>query len=346
MHPYRVFVCYSRADRPLARTLVGILGEAGLRAVWAESLDPGHPFPDGIRRDIAHAHVLLPLLTEGSAGRPWVHQEMGYAMALRVPILPVAVGKLPEGLAHLLRAVEVGREQLRELSPQKLAEDVHNLVQDAGGEPEATFRPALRPVKRAELLGHYAREATRHEAHGPFRQRGALTSLNLPREPADHPIWRQRDGRSPRSEDLYEKLREERLAIEAYVREHGCRLTIDPSIPFAENGPAARRVRLATLLEFLKDTTVRDVRVAVRERGAEGNLTIEGDWFLAESVTPRPGKGYYHTIFTCHAPTIVRRTRQFDLDFALFLERSGAAEATCRQFAVEAVERAIAEIAE
>ena len=343
IYPYRVFVSYSRSDYAVAKELVARLENLGLHPVWDQDIDPGNRFSDAIRHGIAHAHVFIPVLTKEGALRPWVHHETGYAMALDVPVFPLAVEQLPDGMITDLHALLVRRD-FSDLNDERLMRSIAKLLDRDRRESEATFCVAAAPIMRAEFLGRYTREALRRETEGPFRQAGAMTSFCLPLDPPQSEIWYVRDGLSPRSRALYRFLHEERLAIEEYVRGHGCDLVIDPSIPFTKNGPRARKGRLETLLEFLKDTTVKNVRVAVRKREDAGNLTICGDWYAAETVAPRPGEGYYQTIFTWHAPTVLDKVHEYDRNFELLLRRSGVDAASSRELAIEKVEAAIASI--
>lgn len=340
MHPYRVFVSYSREDKPLARRLVDRLASAELRAVWDEDIKPAQRFCEVIKHDIAHAHVFLPILTRKSVKRPWVHQETGYAMGLGVPVLPMAVGRLPGEMLRDLQAIQV-RPDLRDLTGEKLGAAIADLLARDYDESEAMFRCAGLPEMRADLLSRYTQEAMSHGAFGRLQQAGAMSSFNLPRAPLSESIWIDRDRPFRRSELLRKLYLRERLALEAYAGKHGCDLIIDPSIPLKQYEPGARKLRLETLLEFLQDPKVKDVRVAVRTRGTARNLTIVGDWFSAESVTPRPGKGYYQTVFNWHAPTVLERTREFDRDFQQLLGKAGVTDESSRAAAIEAVQRVI-----
>ena len=148
------------------------------------------------------------------------------------------------------------RPDLRDLKPEVLAAAVEHLLGCARPESEATFRCAALPEMRAELLACYTREALEHGASGPLRQSGALTSFNLPNRPVHHEAWRLRDAPLRRGELLYKLLRDERQVLEMYARKNGCDLIIDPSVPMGPYRPRARRLRLATLLEFLRDDSV------------------------------------------------------------------------------------------
>ncbi len=112
---YRVFISYSHSDRALAEQIAALLDKNDLEPMWDRNFAFGQGFHEQIQLYIAHAHVFLPLLTAKSDARKWVHQEIGYAMALCVPVLPVAVGKVPGGMLQQIHALTVERDSLGEL---------------------------------------------------------------------------------------------------------------------------------------------------------------------------------------------------------------------------------------
>jgi hypothetical protein len=57
-------------------------------------------------------------------------------------------------------------------------------------------------------------------------------------------------------------------------------------------------------------------------RAREANLTLVSDWFSAESMSPKPGEGHRHTVFTWHAPTVLQTLRRFDEEFEELCEES------------------------
>jgi len=73
--------------------------------MWDKTFSYGHGFHEQIKRFIAHAHIFLPVITEASSRRGVVHQEIGYAMALNVPVLPVTVGIIPGEMLQPLHVV-------------------------------------------------------------------------------------------------------------------------------------------------------------------------------------------------------------------------------------------------
>ncbi len=95
-HPgYRVFLSYSHQDLKLVTVIEAVLKRNGLSPMWDEHFLYGQGFHEQIKNFIAHAHVFLPILTPTASHRNWVHQEIGYAMALNVPVLPVTIGEIP-----------------------------------------------------------------------------------------------------------------------------------------------------------------------------------------------------------------------------------------------------------
>ena len=340
-HPYRIFISYSRDDRAVVQRLVDRLEAMKMRPIWDRDIRPGDHFPERIKKEIGRAHVFVALLTENSALRPWVHQETGYALGMGVPIVPIAIGQVPDQMLSDLQAVTT-RDDFEDLRAEWFVTAVEKIMSKVDRELRPTYLCAETHEMRAQLLGDYTRELLQEENVEPLRQQGALSSFNLPDAPYQDPIWVERDGGASRGVYLYERLAEERSAFQDYARANGCRLVIDPTSLRGTYSPAARRIRLATLLEFLADMSVPDVRVAVRKRELPGSLTLVGDWFCADSVTPRGRKGYQHTNFTWHAATVLKKLRQFDRDFAWILKRAGVAPEASRDAAIRAVEEEIA----
>jgi hypothetical protein len=132
----------------------------------------------------------------------------------------------------------------------------------------------------------------------------------------------------------------ERLALEEHARAAGCRLILDPTVELPENGPHARRVRLQTLVAFLNSMSDEKLDVAIRPRTEPGNRLLVGDWFSAESLTPRPG-GYRQTVFTWHAPSVLRELRHFDRVFQALLRDQGLRPGSSRAVAIQKIQEII-----
>jgi hypothetical protein len=339
MHKFRIFLSYSHEDRQLAEKVVKELRRIGLNPVYDKDIQPGSPFTDAIKGLITHCHVFLPLITRNSQKRPWVHQETGYAMALDIPVLPIAIGNLPGQMISQLQAISV-KPDLSDL-PQRLKEaNIEKVVFPPPQRPKSIVKVADWPDKRAELMAQYANRVVQMGAYGCLRQCGALSSFNIPdKDPAD-PVWDDREGDEKRSIYYRSLQREERRALEIHARHQGCFLIIDPTIDFSEKGPNVTKARLSTLLRFLEDMPENKVQIVFSSRAREGSLTIVGDWFVAESMVPRP-EGYRQTVFTWHAPTVLRWVQKFDQEFKELCEMSTLKPKASCKAAIEGIEKII-----
>jgi hypothetical protein len=92
---YRVFISYSHEDQPLVERIAAMLIKNGLKPMWDRNFAYGQGFHEQIKKFIAHAHVFLPVLTKTADAIKWVYQEIGYSMALHIPVLQIAVEELP-----------------------------------------------------------------------------------------------------------------------------------------------------------------------------------------------------------------------------------------------------------
>lgn len=313
-YPYRVFVSYSRPDREWASAVVDHLKQIGLKPRWDANLQAGASFTDQIKDDIAHAHAFIPLLTKEANRHPWVHQEIGYAMGLRVPVLPLAVGKLPNGLAQQLQSIPIPDVAALEeaLEVELTFAKIDALVERSRNEPIANFEWAELLEPRTELLVKYAHWVRGFGEYAHVRQAGALSSFSLPDRPFGHPIWDEISGDDPLSAFAKQKLGEERRILEAHAREKGCTLIVSPGAAFACSGARRTTPRIRVLIEFLESMPDDKVAVAFQTGEKSRNELILGDWFAAESQTRLPGVGYEQTICTCHAPTVLNRLAEFE----------------------------------
>lgn len=338
-YPFRVFVSYSHEDSDLAAEVVRILDARDIRPIWDRHIHPGSPFTDTIKGLISHAHLFMPLITQTSMARPWVHQETGYAMAIDIPVLPLAVGELPDQMIAQLEAIKVSPD-LSDLCSRLSEVDFEKVVFPGPPRPRSIVQIADWPEQRAELLAQCAKRVIQHGEHGYFRQRGGLSSLCIPDVEPSHHIWDCREGDSSRSPYHRHLQREERRALEIHAREAGCSLILDPR---ADPKAAQTRVRarLSVLLDFIESMPDDRLSVAIWSRRQEGNLAIVGDWFVAETVTPRPGVGYQQTIFTWHAPTVLDWVRRFDHELRGLSPWSTADPKSSRLAAVEQISEII-----
>ena len=339
-YPFRVFVSYAHEDHRLAARLLQALRDLQLRPYCDESIGAGMPFTDEIKGLIAHAHVFMPLITQNAQQRPWVHQETGYAMALNIPVLPVAVhGVLPEDMTAQLQAITV-RKDMRDAKEKLAAISFERVVFPPPRAPEAMIDVADLPEERTRLLASYPRRIVEYGHYGLVRQRGAFSSFCLPDAGPLDKLWELREGLNQRSEYHRILQREERRMLEVHARAVGCRLIVDPTIDLLERGETAAPARLHVLLQFLDSMADDKIQVVTSTKAGRGSLTIVGDWFAAESQLPKPG-GYQQTVFKWHAPTVLTMARRFDQEFEGLAKQGGIDLGCSRLHAIKAAKAAL-----
>ncbi len=340
MGSYRIFISYSHEDRGLVETVVGILEENGLRPMWDAGFTWGLGFHEQIKDFIAHAHVFIPIITKTSSNRGWVHQEIGYALALNIPILPLTVGEVPPGqmLQHL-QSISWDGNDIKGLKIQLTKATFDSLVKIIGRNSRALFECAEHHEERTSMIIEYATKVRNMNAYGHVRLKGALSSFQIPDKPCFHPAWKERYNYEPNRYHC-QQLRRERKVLEEHAREKGCSLIIDPYVDYRNYGVSARRARLETLLEFLESIDAEKIRVAIHKDMPKGqNLTIVGDWFAAEAVSVAVGGGYQQTIFTRHAPTIREQIKIFDEELEFVLKSNGIDVDSSRDEAIACIKK-------
>ena len=340
--PFRVFISYSHEDADLVRVIAEVLDENGMVALYdKKGLQIGAGFPQEIINFITHAHVFMPLLTRTSLKRRWVQQEIGFAVASRVPTAPVAVNCEPGEFLYGIEAVRLRTLDRAELKRRLTRKALETCVSKypLGG---ALYECAATTEERAVLLAQYARAVTLMGGSGIVRQLGGLSSYHIPAETVDHPVWQLRYGEQHQSEFHRKVLREERLALTEHAKEKGCRMVIEPNLEYQFYGGDARRTRLECLLKFLRSMPDRSCQVAMAAHGMRESITIVGDWFAAHSIYGKMGEGYRQTIFTRHAPTIAKMIEEFDRRFDQHL--GGVPVGRSRRNAIAEIERRIADL--
>lgn len=342
MSKYRVFISYSHQDLDLVLRIVQILEDNDLTPMWDRDFAYGQGFHKQIKNFIAHAHIFLPIITETSDQRKWVHQEIGYAMALNVPVLPVAVGKLPGEMLREIHAIQAGADLSALKQPLSRAA-IHNLVRSRAETGCALYQCAEFAEDRASTMVKYCDDVSALGFRDVVRQKGALSSFHIPDKTITHPVWQARYGPVNRGHGHTQLQRKERIALEDHARTAGCKLIINPYIVYVQYGDAARRVRLECLLEFLASMPDDKCQVAIHEQMEHAeSVTILGDWFAAESVSAQIGQGYRQTIFTRHAPSMMSKIDAFDQEFRERLAAHGWVAETSRTAAISTIQEVIA----
>lgn len=172
MEKYRVFISYSRKDRKLVEELVELLEEIGLCPMWDRNFAYGSGFHDQIKQSITHAHVFLPLITKESSQRGWVHQEIGYAMANNIPVLPIAKGVLPGEMIQDLHAIQL-QQSLEEIRDVLTPETFRDLLKKHSDTGFTLYQCAELAEDRTAMMTSYAESVVALGAYGYVRQKGA-----------------------------------------------------------------------------------------------------------------------------------------------------------------------------
>jgi TIR domain len=312
---YRVFISYSHDERKLAQRIAVQLDANGMLSLWDKDIAPGHGFHDQIKTFISYAHVFLPIITESSSARGWVQQEIGYAMALNIPVLPIALGKPPGEMLSGLQAIRLEHAEA-DIPPSLCVATIDRLMCKQKDSTSTLYHCADHHEQRTKMISEYAEEVRLLGYTGVVRQSGALSAFHIPDKPANHPIWAKRYG--GKSKGIYhnELLRQERISLEHHAAREGCRLIVCPEVTFEEYPPEARVTRLTGLLEFLQAMPDDKIEIARGPVLAQGeSFLMVGDWFSASSISGQLTRGYRQTIFTRHAPTLRNQLLRFEDEF-------------------------------
>jgi hypothetical protein len=321
---YRVFVSYSHDDRQHVEKIVDVLRSNGLIPMWDEDFLYGSGFHDQIKNFIAHSHVFVPFITRESSQRGWVHQEIGYAMAQNIPILPITLDRIPGEMLQQLHAIPYS-ESTKELKNRLNRTVIERLVNRASSKTKPLYFCAALPDERTMMMVEYATIVLDLGYYGMVRQKGGLSSFHIPDKPISHIAYHTRYGNQYR-ESRCRMQKEERQILEKHAKAAGCRLIVDPYIDYSHYGPQAKAARLSELIEYLNTAIASNAKieiVAVKPERSEDHLTIVGDWFAANAISASIGTGIRQTIFTRHAPSIQDLLKDFDEEFRQHLNDMG-----------------------
>jgi len=331
----RVFISYSHQDKELVNRLENYLeNECEVNVIWDENLAAGSGFHEQIRDSIASAHIFMPLITKESSQRGWVHQEIGYAMALNIPVLPVTTENLdPGGMLQIIHAVKID-EKVENLSMFFNKRTFEVLLKNTASTP--IFLCAHLPEERTRMITEYSDKISNIGEYGIVRQKGGLSSFHIPDDCILKPIWIERYLPEIKSEYHKRLQRGERIALEKHSQKTGYKIIISPDYVVKGRDSRAVAARLETLIRFLEKSTVIPSVVAIQnEETARESLTIVGDWFMAESVSFKKGDGFTNTFFTRDNFEIGRRTEDFECELQELLEHKNWTPENSREKAIE-----------
>ena len=346
-NPYRIFICYSHneKDETLAKEIYDYLDQDDrLQPIMDKGFIPGTRFRDQIEESIAHAHVFVPLFTPESIKKGWVQQEIGFATAHNIPVLPICKGSLPAGMAGELQCLQWGKAAFDEYLGW---DHLDLLVRKSQESHSPLYLCAKDHGQRTRMMYEFAETVLNLKFFGHVRQKGALSSFHIPDKSLTDDVWKERYGGIERDKLHKELLRKERQALTKHAKAAGFSLMIDLDLDYKDYGPEARPSRLWSLLEFFQSMQGVEIpmRVGISNRMHEKeSLTMVGDWFLAESVSASLGRGYRQTIFTRHAPTILKRIHSFDEELDTLLARQNINPDNSVLVAIQEIKKRLADI--
>ena len=96
---FRIFYSHlaeSRTSAELVKSFIQLVGVSGF--VAHTGIDSGEIWDREIKRELDDCAALVALLHEGFSRRPYCNQEIGWASARRIPILPINFGENPQGM--------------------------------------------------------------------------------------------------------------------------------------------------------------------------------------------------------------------------------------------------------
>lgn len=340
-HPYRyrAFICHASENKGLAEIVRSALERVGLDA-WldARQLKPGKDFAAEIQHAILSAHLFVPVITAEAKRRPWVNQEIGFAQALNVPVLPVGVGIDAEtlGMIYHVQAISVpAQPKLPALIRQLENLDLLETIEAAGRSRRMFVEIASQAIDRPQFMVRYGERALAGTADCRVRQRAYYTSFSIPDKPLTDPIWERREHKQKRMPDYLRSQRAERQIMEKLARRDGCRLIIDPRPKLFPGDRTGWRARIEVLEAFLRDMPDSLLEVMTTEMVEAHNLVLVGDQFLAEADSRVAGQGYQRTHFSCHAPSALVHTMAFDEEFDDLCKAASIAPSQSREFTRE-----------
>ena len=341
---YRIFVSYvhNDDDQKRMRLICKHLRELGMSPIVDSDLTPGQAFTAEIQHMIASSHLFLSLLTKNSAQSTWVHQEMGYAMAMHVPVLTLAFDDGDpgsSGMARELHALSVSGDDMSVLTGPMLTHRIESAYDDS----QAPCVCTQTVLQRTDRIQKYSREILSSFGAQRIRQSASFSSFSLPDKYPSHPLFKQRNPNF--GNNFCALARKERRVLEEHAREEGCSLLLDFYVPadgksgaVLKHDPERLRPRLAILSEFLESMPDEKVTVVICKGTLRSVLFTVGDMLLVEAPIPLGRKEYNHSVFSWHAPTVARRIKEFDDELMDRLNDLDIAPDQSRQWALGEIE--------
>lgn len=191
----KLFVSYARENKPEVQALVGDLEALGHQTWLDSSLRGGQKWWDEIIQRIADSDVFVSVVSAQSLNSVACRRELEWATALNKPVLPLAVGPLPDALPRALstRQITTYSASAREaafalagaLSALPPAQPLPSPLPDPPSAPLSYLTDFIDQVGQAEPLTHeqqrevLSRLRPALDAADPEESRGARYVLEM-----------------------------------------------------------------------------------------------------------------------------------------------------------------------
>lgn len=320
---YRFFISYQNKphDQALAERVYYKLKSQG-HSAFKDNHDawPSLLIMDQIDWAISSRHFFILIIADKTVwNRPWVQQEIGFALGCQIVPVPLVFNNAPRTPTGMLTGVcplEIPCEddvesKLDELESEGKWHQWHKGHHCGRAVFEYTEDSRDRPV----VLANKAAVLLNRRNKVVVRQRSALTSFSLPKDRYD-PVWEPVSKSVANLNDLSWFYPKERANLEQVAER--CDLVVDLDHRSKDHSPIVQRAKITTLRDFLKDKSV-DCRVLFHSFDPSVGVTILGDHWALQSANVGPFETLRHAFHTWHPRTVDEYRRSFDLEFERLL---------------------------
>ena len=330
----RVFISYSRKDEAAAHLLAHILGSNHIHCLIDRELRAGQKFDLKLQEMIREADLVLVLLTKGASRSVWVNQEIGFAIACRKTVWPLAIETdiEPYGMISTTQAYSLFDWSDPALAIQRLVAALQSSVPGtANPYKQFGFDHAIEgKIERTRFIVDRLRELQTDRSRRLVILHQAAFSIFAA---SVDPAYREACGHSP---DYMELLLAEREALDELTRMPNCsfKMILWPARAYDDKCLAMRYANLLAWLEEARDNPAIEY-VCAQYPGP--NRLIMGE-FLIEGFKLHHHPGYEMTVVKYQEEQIDEAAATFHQTFG----RSGDSKETACQRVRRMCERASA----
>ena len=133
----RVFISHVNQFKKCAMKIKDALADFGVASFVAHNdIEPTGEWQAAIIQALTSMDIFIALLTEGYKESDWTDQEVGFALARKVPILPVSRGLIPYGFIGKYQTLKWTKSDAYPVAKQTIemaimSDDLNSLAKDA-----------------------------------------------------------------------------------------------------------------------------------------------------------------------------------------------------------------------